>query len=80
MPFPAALVRFRTDKPAWSLEQTAGRLLQARMMRWSSHSHFERDYLYDRYAPRGWFVVLAIAIFLFLWIALAISFYREMPP
>jgi hypothetical protein len=57
----------------------AGWLLQARMMRWSPHSHFERDCLYGGYAPQGWLVVLAIVMFLFLWIALAISFYREMP-
>jgi hypothetical protein len=50
-------------------------------MRWSSRDHFdfERDYLDERYVPHGWPVVIGIVIFLSLWIAIAISVYREMP-
>jgi hypothetical protein len=49
------------------------------MMRWSSRGHFERDYLEERYVPHGWLVVAAIVIFMFLWIVMAVSVYRDMP-
>jgi hypothetical protein len=51
----------------------------AGMMRWSSRGHFERDYLEERYVPHGWLVVAAIVIFMFLWIVMAVSVYRDMP-
>jgi hypothetical protein len=49
------------------------------MMRWSSRGHFERDYLEERYVAHGWLVVAAIVIFIFLWIVMAVSVYRDMP-